>query len=402
MPDGPRRSGSEPAEAPARGLADGLRAAVRDRALRRPAGERDELEQLARDGAEAEARADDAGELGQPRAVDRLAVGERDPRARAAPGSASAPACRRPGSRPPRRSSRSGARRTGSARRRPRLAQHGQARRRGRRASSPSRCASDLRDSSTGKRRARRARRRGRVSSTYGRLVRLGHARRSGPARATPRAAASSSGSPIQTSAAAPRRAAALAHGRRLAARAQLAREQRHERPRAVDDDRPPVGARARATRGRSPSSAPGPSAGLPLTRASAGRGRGSPAGSRSRPGWRSSTSRRSETNGSGMPVIGATPIVMPTLTNTWNTNAKTSPPATIALYRSRRAGDDLQAAPDDEQVEQQQDRGAEEAALLGERGEREVGRVLGQVVEARLRRAGDAAPAHSRRRRPR
>ena len=63
-----------------------------------------------------------------------------------------------------------------------------------------------------------------------------------------------------------------------------------------------------------------------------------------------------------------------------------------------RGARDDLQPAPDDEQVEQQQDRGAEEAALLGERGEREVGRVLGQVVEARLRRAGDAAPAQAAR----
>ena len=34
-------------------------------------------------------------------------------------------------------------------------------------------------------------------------------------------------------------------------------------------------------------------------------------------------------TNGSGMPVTGATPMVMPTLTNTWKRNAKTSPPAT-------------------------------------------------------------------------
>ena len=36
-------------------------------------------------------------------------------------------------------------------------------------------------------------------------------------------------------------------------------------------------------------------------------------------------------TNGSGMPVTGAMPIVMPTLTNTWNRNAKTIPPATTA-----------------------------------------------------------------------
>ena len=92
------------------------------------------------------------------------------------------------------------------------------------------------------------------------------------------------------------------------------------------------------------------------------------------------------------MPVTGAIPIVIPTLTKTWNRNANTIPPATIAREEVARDRDDLEAAPDDEQVEQEQDRRAEEAALLGERREDEVGRVLGQVVEARLRRAVDAA----------
>ena len=41
-------------------------------------------------------------------------------------------------------------------------------------------------------------------------------------------------------------------------------------------------------------------------------------------------------TNGSGMPVTGAMPIVMPTLTNTWKRNASTIPPATIAPNASR------------------------------------------------------------------
>ena len=91
------------------------------------------------------------------------------------------------------------------------------------------------------------------------------------------------------------------------------------------------------------------------------------------------------------MPVIGAIPIVMPTLTKTWNRKATTMPPAAIAENASR-AGHDLQAAPDDEQVEREQDRGADEAALLGVRGEHEVGRVLGQVVQLRLRRALDPA----------
>ena len=42
------------------------------------------------------------------------------------------------------------------------------------------------------------------------------------------------------------------------------------------------------------------------------------------------------ETNGSGMPVIGAIPIVIPTLTKTWKRKANTIPPATIAQKRSR------------------------------------------------------------------
>jgi hypothetical protein len=42
------------------------------------------------------------------------------------------------------------------------------------------------------------------------------------------------------------------------------------------------------------------------------------------------------ETNGSGMPVIGAAPIVIAVLTNTWNMNMNEMPPATIAQYRSR------------------------------------------------------------------
>ena len=43
-------------------------------------------------------------------------------------------------------------------------------------------------------------------------------------------------------------------------------------------------------------------------------------------------------TNGSGMPVIGAMPIVMPTFTKIWKSNENTSPPATIAENGSREA----------------------------------------------------------------
>ena len=41
-------------------------------------------------------------------------------------------------------------------------------------------------------------------------------------------------------------------------------------------------------------------------------------------------------TNGSGMPVTGAIPIVMPTLMKIWKRNAITIPPAAIAPKASR------------------------------------------------------------------
>ena len=41
-------------------------------------------------------------------------------------------------------------------------------------------------------------------------------------------------------------------------------------------------------------------------------------------------------TNGSGIPVTGAIPIVIPTLTKTWKRKPITIPPATIAQNASR------------------------------------------------------------------
>ena len=92
--------------------------------------------------------------------------------------------------------------------------------------------------------------------------------------------------------------------------------------------------------------------------------------------------------------MIGAIPIVIAQLTNTWNRNMNEIPPATIALYRSRALVTISEASPDDQEIEQEQDRAAEEPSLLGQRGEREVGRVRGQVVEPRLRRAEHATAA--------
>ena len=53
---------------------------------------------------------------------------------------------------------------------------------------------------------------------------------------------------------------------------------------------------------------------------------------------------------------------------------------------------DHPEAAPDDEEVEQQEDRAADEAPLLGEGREHEVRRVLGQVIEPRLARPLDSS----------
>ena len=97
-------------------------------------------------------------------------------------------------------------------------------------------------------------------------------------------------------------------------------------------------------------------------------------------------------TNGSGMPVTGAMPIVMPDVDEHLEEEGEDDPAGDDRAVEVSGDRDDAQAAPHDEQVEQQQDRGADEPALLRERREDEVGGVLRKVVEARLARALDAA----------
>ena len=76
------------------------------------------------------------------------------------------------------------------------------------------------------------------------------------------------------------------------------------------------------------------------LTRAPAVRGRGrarrSPGARRSRSRFATIDEPPTLTIGSGMPVTGAIPIVIPTLTKIWNRNANTIPPAAIAEKASR------------------------------------------------------------------
>ena len=57
------------------------------------------------------------------------------------------------------------------------------------------------------------------------------------------------------------------------------------------------------------------------------------------------------------------------------------------------RPGDDAETAPHDEEVEKEQDRASDEAPLLSQRREGEVGRMLGEIVESGLARADHAAP---------
>ena len=95
------------------------------------------------------------------------------------------------------------------------------------------------------------------------------------------------------------------------------------------------------------------------------------------------------------MPVIGAIPIVMPTLTKIWKSSATTMPPGDDRREEVARDRDDPQPSPEHEQVERSRIERADEAALLAEGREREVGAVLGQEVELRLRRVVDAAAVH-------
>src|SRR6185437_11712099 len=111
-----------------------------------------------------------------------------------------------------------------------------------------------------------------------------------------------------------------LANGARVSARPELAREDGHELTRAVDRERPGLDLAAPQ---------------LPEQRQREGHRR------RRRPrAWIACRIPRAsrlaiiaepptETNGSGMPVIGAIPIVIPTLTNTWKRNPQMRPAAT-------------------------------------------------------------------------
>ena len=81
------------------------------------------------------------------------------------------------------------------------------------------------------------------------------------------------------------------------------------------------------------------------------------------------------ETNGSVMPVSGISRVTPPTITNVCTATIVVSPVASSLPNASVALDADAQAPSDQRQVEQQEPRGAEQAELLADRGEDEVGR---------------------------
>ena len=92
------------------------------------------------------------------------------------------------------------------------------------------------------------------------------------------------------------------------------------------------------------------------------------------------------------MPVIGMMPVVIPMFSKSWNTSideraGTDEHPEQVARQRA-----DAPYSPGEHRVEEQDDRGADEAQLLTGDGEDEVGVLLGHVREVRLR-ALEVAP---------
>ena len=74
-----------------------------------------------------------------------------------------------------------------------------------------------------------------------------------------------------------------------------------------------------------------------------------------------------------GTPVIGMIPRVMPTLTKTWNISIARIPPAISVPNRFLASGHDPQRPPDQQRVQDKDDRGADEAVGLADDREDEV-----------------------------
>ena len=82
--------------------------------------------------------------------------------------------------------------------------------------------------------------------------------------------------------------------------------------------------------------------------------------------------------SGSVTPVMGMIPMVIPTLTKTWNMSIAATPAGDQRAEQVLRHHDDPQRAPDQQRVQAQHERRADEAVLLADGREDEVGVVLG------------------------
>ena len=97
------------------------------------------------------------------------------------------------------------------------------------------------------------------------------------------------------------------------------------------------------------------------------------------------------ETNGSGSPVTGMIPSVIPMLTKVWNANQQTTPARDEPAERSGDRAADAQPAPQQQPEQHDERAGADEAELLAGHGEDEVGLLLGHERAVGLRARGTA-----------
>ena len=105
------------------------------------------------------------------------------------------------------------------------------------------------------------------------------------------------------------------------------------------------------------------------------------------------------EISGKGMPVTGRSPICIETLIRMWKMKKQISDRTRNVPPRSRDAFATDERLDDQEQIQREHDADADEAPLLAEDGEDEVGVAGGEVLEVDLRPvqesfAGDAAGA--------
>ena len=110
------------------------------------------------------------------------------------------------------------------------------------------------------------------------------------------------------------------------------------------------------------------------------------------------------DTSGSGTPTTGSTPLTIAMLTNAYVKNISVIAPAMSRANIVEAFAVITIAAADQQQVEHEQDRVADQPEFLAEHGEDEIGVALRQEVEVRLRAvqpalADDAARAERDRR---